>query len=121
MVDALSGDGAQLVLTPEAPRPPSKLLWAAEYPRAAWTVATWWRHRGRLAEVRPGDGRAVMLLPGLFNSDRSDFVMARFLRRLEYRVEGWGLGRNFGARTAGAEAERLVARVEVKVKSDSFQ
>lgn len=56
--------------------------------------------------------RAVMLLPGLFNSDRSNFVLARFLRGLGYRVEGWGLGRNLGARTAGAEPERLIARVE---------
>lgn len=53
-----------------------------------------------------------MLLPGLFNSDRSNFIMARFLRRLGYRVEGWGLGRNFGARSVGADAERLIARVE---------
>lgn len=94
------------------PRPPSKLLWAAEAPRAAWMVATWWRHRRRLAAVAPGDGRAVMLLPGLFNSDRSNFVLARFLRRLGYRVEGWGLGRNFGVRTVGLDAERLIARVE---------
>lgn len=53
-----------------------------------------------------------MLLPGLFNSDRSNFVLSRFLRHLGYRVEGWGLGRNFGVRTVGPDAERLVARVE---------
>lgn len=75
-------------------------------------VATWWRHRGSLASVPPGDGRAVMLLPGLFNSDRSNFVLARFLRRLGYRVEGWGLGRNLGVRSVGPDAERLIARVE---------
>lgn len=108
-MDAVSGDGAQLVLTH---RPPSKLLWAAELPRAAWVVATWWRHRRRLAGTPPGDGRAVMLLPGLFNSDRSNFVLARYLRRLGYRVEGWGLGRNLGARTVGPDAERLIVRVE---------
>lgn len=110
MVDAFSDHGAQLVLTP---RPPSKLLWAAEMPRAAWTVATWWRHRQRLAAVPAGDGHAIMLLPGLFNSDRSNFVLARFLRRLGYRVEGWGLGRNFGIRSVGTDAERLIAKVEV--------
>ncbi|HEX8382580.1 MAG TPA: alpha/beta fold hydrolase [Sphingomonas sp.] len=92
-------------------RPPSKLLWAAELPRAAWVVATWWRHRVALAGAPPGDGRAVMLLPGLFNSDRSNFVMARFLRRLGYRVEGWGLGRNRGVRSVGPDAERLIARI----------
>jgi len=94
-------------------RPPSKLLWAAEAPRAAWMVATWWRHRRALADVAPApDGRAVMLLPGLFNSDRSNFVLAWYLRRLGYRVEGWGLGRNLGARTVGGEGDRLIARVE---------
>ena len=50
-------------------------------------------------------------LPGLFSSDRSNFVMAGYLRRLGYRAQGWGLGRNRGARSVGADAERLVARV----------
>lgn len=53
-----------------------------------------------------------MLLPGLFNGDWSNAVLARFLRRLGYRVEGWGLGRNFGARTVGPRGERLIERVE---------
>ena len=94
------------------PRAPSKLLWAAEVPRAAWTVATWPRHRAALAAMPPGDGRPVMLLPGLFNSDRSNFVLRRYLRGLGYRAEGWGLGRNRGARTVGGDGERIVAQVE---------
>lgn len=98
-----------VVLTPRAP---SKALWAAELPRAAWMVATWWRHRAMLAAAPRGDGRAVMVLPGLFNSDRSNAVMRGFLRRLGYRAEGWGLGRNLGVQTVGADAERLIARVE---------
>jgi pimeloyl-ACP methyl ester carboxylesterase len=52
-----------------------------------------------------------MLLPGLGNSDRSNFVLARYLRSLGYRAEGWGLGRNFGVRTVGPEAEKLLARI----------
>ena len=89
--------------------PPSRLLWAAELPRAAWTLA-------ELA-VSPrdalprGDGRPVLLLPGLINSDRSMLIMARHLRRLGYHVETWGLGRNFGTRTVGSDGERLLARV----------
>ena len=94
------------------PRPPSKALWAAELPRAAWTVASWWRHRPALADAPRGDGRPVMLLPGLFNSDRSNFVLRRFLNGLGYRAHGWGLGRNLGARTVGAEGEVLIAAVE---------
>lgn len=92
--------------------PPSRALWAAELPRAAWSLVTWPRHRASLAGAPRGDGRSVMLLPGLFNSDRSNFVMRRYLRRLGYRAEGWGLGRNFGARTVGADGARLVRRIE---------
>ncbi|MBN2972606.1 alpha/beta fold hydrolase [Roseomonas aeriglobus] len=58
-----------------------------------------------------GDGRPVMLLPGLFNSDRSNVALRIFLRRIGYDARGWGLGRNFGSRTIGAEAERLLDRV----------
>lgn len=93
-------------------RAPSKALWAAELPRAAWMATTWWRHRATLKAAPRGDGRAVMLLPGLFNGDRSNTVMRRFLSRLNYRAEGWGLGRNMGARTTGAQGERVIARVE---------
>jgi triacylglycerol lipase len=83
-----------------------------ELPRAAWTVLSWSYHRQALAHAPRGDGRPVMVLPGLLNSDRSNFVMRRFLKRLGYDAHGWGLGRNFGARTVGGEAERLIARLE---------
>lgn len=52
-----------------------------------------------------------MLLPGLFNSDRSNAVMRGFLNRIGYRTVGWGLGRNLGVRSVGPEAERLIERV----------
>ncbi len=93
-------------------KPPSKALWAAELPRAAWMVATWWRHRALLASAPRGDGRAVMLLPGLFNSDRSNFAMRRYLSGVGYRCEGWELGRNLGIRTVGHDAARLIPRIE---------
>lgn len=89
--------------------PPSRLLWAAELPRAAWTLAELAVSPGEA--VPRGDGRPLLLLPGLVNSDRSMLIMARYLRRLGYQVETWGLGRNFGARTVGMEGERLLARV----------
>lgn len=105
-MDAVSGNGHAMAVTA-----PSKALWAAELPRAAWMAATWWRHRAALAAAPRGDGRPVLLLPGLFNSDRSNAVMRRFLTRLGYRAEGWGLGRNLGAKTVGTEGEALIARV----------
>lgn len=91
--------------------PPSRLLWAAELPRAVWTLAELALARDELKALPRGDGRAVLLLPGLVNGDRSMVIMARVLRRLGYRVETWGLGRNFGQRTVGRDAERLLARV----------
>ena len=92
-------------------RPPSKLLWAAELPRAAWTVASLLADRRSLRTGPRGSGAPVMVLPGLFNSDRSNFVMRGNLTALGHDARGWGLGRNFGARTIGADAHRLIETV----------
>jgi triacylglycerol lipase len=108
-VDPLSHHGDALVLTRHPP--PSKRLWAAEVPRAAWMLATWWQHRPALAAAPAGQGR-VIVLPGLFNSDLSTAPMRRYLARLGYRAEGWRLGRNLGVRSVGGEAERLIQRIE---------
>lgn len=81
-----------------------------EWPRAALTLAElalFWPR----AKPRQGDGRPVLCLPGLFNSDRSNFAMRAWLDALGYRAYGWKLGRNFGVRTVGAENERLIARI----------
>jgi pimeloyl-ACP methyl ester carboxylesterase len=92
--------------------PPSRLALAVELPRAAWSVLSLAGARTAMRAAPRGDGRPVLVLPGLFNSDRSNFVMRGFLRRLGYRAYGWGLGRNFGVRTVGRDAERLMARIE---------
>ncbi len=99
-----------------AVRAPSKALWAAEVPRAAWTVATWWWHRDAMARAPRGDGRPVLLLPGLFNADRSNAIMRRFLVGRGYRAEGWGLDRNLGVKTVGRDGEHLIARVEAMAR-----
>jgi triacylglycerol lipase len=91
-------------------RPPSKMLWAAEMPRAAWTVASWSWERV-LRDAPRGDGRPIIVLPGLFNSDRSNFAMRLFLNRLGYQARPWNLGRNLGSRTIGAAGEHLFARI----------
>ena len=93
-------------------QPPSKLLWAAELPRAAWTVMNLPRHKSRLRGEHNGDGRPVMLLPGLIQGERAMKPLQRFLRERGYQAHGWGLGRNFGARTTGAQAEQLITRLE---------
>jgi pimeloyl-ACP methyl ester carboxylesterase len=99
------------MLATRADRPPSTLALLAEWPRAAFglgELAALWPGLRRLPR---GDGRPVLVLPGLVNSDRSNLVMRALLRRLGYRVWGWGLGRNLGARTIGAEGERLIDRI----------
>jgi pimeloyl-ACP methyl ester carboxylesterase len=100
-------------LTARSPeRPPHPLAFLVELPRAAWNVVSWALSGSQLRGAPHGDGRPVLLLPGLVNSDRSNFAMRGFLRRLGYRAYGWELGRNFGVRAIGNEGERLIARIE---------
>lgn len=91
--------------------PPSKSQWAAEPWRMIGTIARIPAAWPDLMTAPHGDGRPVMVLPGLFNSDRSNLVMRRYLSALGYRVEGWRLGRNLGRRAVGDDAEKLIARV----------
>lgn len=101
-----------MALTPRSrAEPPPRLAAAREWPRALWTLARLGLSWGELKKLPRGDGRPVLVLPGLFNSDRSNLAMRALLSHLGYRAFGWELGRNFGARTVGAEAERLFARI----------
>lgn len=93
-----------------AAEPPPGIAFALEPARAAISIAELTRFR--IAGLPTGDGRPVLVSPGLGNTDRSNFVMRTMLKRLGYRPYAWGLGRNFGVRTVGAECERLIARVE---------
>jgi triacylglycerol lipase len=100
------------LLARDPARPPSKLAWAVEAPRGIWGVlelAAQWR---RLDHRRRGDGRPVLLLPGLGNSDRSLLALRLYLDRLGYRAYATGLGRNRGPRTlGGTDAPLLHARL----------
>jgi len=89
------------------PKPPSKLLAAAELPRAVFGALELAAKAPRLARAPRGDGRPVLILPGLVNPDWANFVLRRYLRRLGYDARGWGLGPNLGARSVGAEGEKL--------------
>lgn len=90
--------------------PPPRLTLAIEPVRAAISLAELTRFR--IAGLPRGDGRPVLVSPGLCNTDRSNFMLRAMLRRLGYRPYPWKLGRNFGVRTVGPECERLIARVE---------
>ena len=100
-----------MVVTGAVP-PPGKLAFLLELPRAVGSVLSLVRERPALRGAPRGDGRPVLILPGLANSDRSNIVMHRFLKRLGYRTFGWGLGRNLGIKAVGQDAERLITRIE---------
>lgn len=91
--------------------PPPKGAMLAEWPRAAWGLARLAKDWRGLQDAPRGDDRPVMVLPGLFNSDRSNVVLRAYLRKLGYRAYGWELGRNFGVRAIGSEGERLIERI----------
>jgi pimeloyl-ACP methyl ester carboxylesterase len=49
-----------------------------------------------LAAAPRGDGRGVLVVPGLLASDMSTALLRRYLRWLGHDVRGWDLGRNVG-------------------------
>jgi pimeloyl-ACP methyl ester carboxylesterase len=110
-VDAVSGDGDVMAVTPPGPPPLRQFL--IETPRAALALTRLpFEWRGALAGAPRGNGGPVLLLPGLFNSDRSMTIMAQYLRRLGHVPQGWELGRNYGQRSIGVDGAALLARIE---------
>ena len=91
--------------------PPSTLALAAELPRTAWTLGRLAFSRRALAAAPKGDGRPVLVLPGLFMSDARTAVLRRYLGGLGYAAHGWGLGTNLALRTIGPGGDRLHARI----------
>lgn len=68
-----------------------------------------------LAARLPGDGRPVIVLPGLFTSDARTTMLRRVLKRAGYRTYGWGLGRNMPITPDildrfGARVDAVIAR-----------
>jgi pimeloyl-ACP methyl ester carboxylesterase len=87
-------------------RPPSRLLLR----EGAALAVRLYRAFGRLGERGDPAGEPVMVIPGFFASDRSTLGLQRALARHGYRVSGWGLGRNFGARAD--TLDRIVRQLE---------
>ena len=50
----------------------------------------------KLATQPRGDGRTVLVLPGLAATDTSTVPLRSYLRGLNYDARGWGLGQNDG-------------------------
>ncbi|MDH5500049.1 MAG: alpha/beta hydrolase, partial [Gammaproteobacteria bacterium] len=63
-----------------------------------------------------GDGRQVMLIPGLFANDRSTWALRRYLEALAYDALPWGLGRNSGQ--PEVDAARVIEQIHKVRRSD---
>ncbi|MDB5027516.1 MAG: alpha/beta hydrolase [Candidatus Eremiobacteraeota bacterium] len=89
-------------------RPPSKLLWLAEY-RSLWEIGFALSASGLLLTAPRGDGHPVLVLPGFLVSDISTTMLRNYLKLLGYETHGWELGRNLGgiARMRSKLRERL--------------
>jgi pimeloyl-ACP methyl ester carboxylesterase len=77
-------------------RPPALRWFVTEPLRGAVSLAGLPFARPLLSRAPRGDGRGVLVLPGLLADDASTGPIRRFLRRLDHRAYGWGLGRNVG-------------------------
>jgi alpha/beta hydrolase fold len=75
-------------------RPPLRLL----IREGAMIASRVWRFFGRVGERGPADGPPLMVIPGFLASDRTTLGLQRALAEAGYRVRGWGLGINRGAR-----------------------
>ena len=79
----------------DSDRPPLRLL----VREGAIIASRVWRFFGRVGERGPQDGPPLMVIPGFLASDRSTLGLQRALAGAGYRVTGWGLGINRGARS----------------------
>ena len=73
-------------------------------------ASRFWRGFGRIGERGPPDGSPLLVIPGFLASDRTTLGLQRALAEAGYRVTGWGLGLNRGAKAGLLEA--IAARIE---------
>ncbi len=105
-----AGDATSDPVRPAAA--PASFLTLSEPVRSVWDF-------GRLAfslpllwNEAPGDGHPVIVLPGFLLDDQSTWWLRTYLTSLGYRVYGFCLGQNLGARTVGHCGARLTEMIE---------
>jgi len=86
--------------------PPRRLLLR----EAAALAVRLYKGVGRLRERGDPAGPPVMVIPGFCATDRSTLGLQRALAKEGYRVTGWGLGWNLGARAD--TLDRIEAQLE---------
>jgi pimeloyl-ACP methyl ester carboxylesterase len=87
-------------------RPPSLRLRLGE---AAWLLPRMWRAFGSTRPIGPIDGPPALVIPGFVAHDRTTAALRKALADAGWRVHGWELGFNRGARAETVELleERL--------------
>lgn len=89
-------------------RPPSRWHLLRE---SAALAARFYRSFGALGERGSADAKPLMVVPGFLANDRTTLGLQRALAAAGYRVAGWGLGLNKGARAD--TIDRIVERLEL--------
>jgi pimeloyl-ACP methyl ester carboxylesterase len=87
-------------------RPPRLGLRLGE---AAWIVPRMWRVFGSTKPQGPADGPPALVIPGFVAHDRATAALRRTLAKAGWRVHGWEMGINWGAR------ENTIARLKARL------
>jgi hypothetical protein len=87
-------------------RPPSLRLRLGE---ATWVLPRMWRLFGSTKPIGPVDGAPALVIPGFVAHDRATLALREALAAEGWRVHGWEMGVNWGARTD--TVERLKQRL----------
>jgi len=86
------------------------LFWTlTEAGRAITELGLTMPFRSMHKQMPQGDKHPVMVLPGFMSSERSTYMLRKFLRKLGYTVYDWGLGRNRGE---PAYKEALIEKID---------
>jgi pimeloyl-ACP methyl ester carboxylesterase len=81
-------------------RPPSLRLRLGE---AAWLLPRMWRAFGSTGPLGSADGPPALVIPGFVAHDRTTMALRRALAEAGWRVHGWEMGVNWGARANTVE------------------
>jgi pimeloyl-ACP methyl ester carboxylesterase len=77
---------------------------------AAWILPRMWRLFGSRKPIGPLDGPPALVIPGFVAHDRTTLALRRALAAKGWRVHGWEMGVNWGARAD--TVERLKQRLD---------
>ena len=83
---------------------------------AAWILPRMWRLFGSTRPIGPPEGPPALVIPGFVAHDRATLALRRALAAKGWRVHGWEMGINWGARAD--TVARLKQRLDQVSKSE---